>query len=123
VSNEFEIEGLEQLVSRLNALGDVGKELEKRAVKEGAEIMRNAIEEAVPRSYRHSNHAKDHIVIGEIEDGKIPIGPDKKNWYLMFPEFGTSKQPAQGFMSKAFNDTKAEAQSKIAEVVRGSLNL
>jgi HK97 gp10 family phage protein len=35
----------------------------------------------------------------------------------------TSKQPAQGFMERAFNDTKNEVKQTIAEVIREELNL
>lgn len=123
MADGFNIEGLDDLMSRLRQMGDMGKEVEEKALKKGAEIMRDALESSVPVSARTSNHARDHIVIGEIEDGKIPIGPDKKHFYLQFPEFGTSKQPAQGFMERAFNDSKDEAQRAVAEVLKEELGL
>jgi HK97 gp10 family phage protein len=119
----FELEGFDQITSRLLAMGEEGKVIEEKAVKEGAKIMRDRIEEAIPESYRNADHSKDHIIIGEMKNGVIPIGPDQKHYYLRFPEFGTSKQPAQGFMSRAFNDSKDDAQSEIASVVRRVLGI
>lgn len=118
----FEIEGLNELLMRLNSLGEQADQVKEKALKAGAEIIRDEIERNVPESER-SDHAKDHIVIGGIEDDVIKIGPDKKHFYLMFPEFGTSKQPAQGFVERSFNGSKAEAQRKIAEVIREELGL
>lgn len=103
-------------------MGDEGKDIEDKALKKAAPIMREAIEVGIPESQR-SDHAKDHIVIGEIKDGVIPIGPDSKHYYLRFPEFGTSKQPAQGFMERAFKDAKNEAKQAIADVINEELRL
>jgi HK97 gp10 family phage protein len=122
VSNGFRLAGFDELISRLREMGDEGKNIEEKALKKGAEIMRNVIEDGVPESERR-DHAKNHIVVGEIKDGVIPIGPDKKHWYLRMPEFGTSKQPAQGFMERAFKDSKNEAKQAMADVISEELRL
>lgn len=119
----LEIEGLNELLTRLNSLGERADETKEKALKAGAEIIRDEIEGNVPVSTRSGDHAKDHIVVGEMENDAVKIGPDKKHFYLIYPEFGTSKQPAQGFMERSFNSVKSEAQQKIAEVIREDLGL
>jgi HK97 gp10 family phage protein len=122
VSNGFNLAGFDELMSRLREMGDQGKEIEEKALKKGAEIMRNVIEDGVPESERR-DHSKNHIVTGEVKDGVISIGPDKKHYYLRFPEFGTSKQPAQGFIERAFKDAKDEAKQAMADAISEELRL
>lgn len=119
----FEIEGLNELLTRLNSLGEQADEIKEKALKAGAEIIRDEIERNTPVSNRRGDHAKDHIVVGEMKDDAVEIGPDKKHFYLKYAELGTSKQPAQGFMERSFNSAKGEAQSKVAEVIREELGL
>jgi HK97 gp10 family phage protein len=123
VSNGFELAGFDELMARLREMGDEGKQIEEKALNKAAPIMRDAIESGTPESNLPKEHAKNFIVVGEVKDGIIPIGPDEKHYYLRFPEFGTSKQPGQGFIEKAFNDTKEEAKQAIAEAIREELNL
>jgi len=121
--NGFELSGFEDLMGFLKNMGSEGKRIEEKALKVGAEILREEIEANIPASELEKSHAKDHIIIGEIKDGKIPIGPDHGHYYLRFPEFGTSTQPAQGFMDRAFKNKKNEALQVISEVVWDELGL
>jgi HK97 gp10 family phage protein len=123
VANGFELTGFEDMMGFLRNMGEAGKRIEKKALESGAEIIRSEIESNTPKSQLNKEHAKEHIVIGEIKNGIIPIGPDHGSYYLRFPEFGTSTQPAQGFMERAFNNKKVEAQRAIADVVRDELGL
>lgn len=119
----FDVSGLNELMDRLQNMGEQGKEIEEKALKAGAEIFRDEIEANTPVYPGGNDHGKDFIVVGDVKDGQIPIGPDNKHYYLRFPEFGTSKQPAQGFMERAFNDKKSEAQQAIVEVIKEELSL
>lgn len=119
----FDLSGMNELISRLNSMGREGQQIEEKALKAGAKVVRDAIEEATPVSALPKNHAKDHIVISEVEDGKVSIGAGKDQFYLQFVEFGTSKQTAQPFMSTAFNRTKDEAKKEMSRVIRNELNL
>lgn len=119
----FQLSGFEDLMGFLRNMGSEGKRIEEKALKAGAEILREEIEANTPTSDLEKTHAKDHIIIGEIKDGKIPIGPDHGHYYLRFSEFGTSTQPAQGFMERSFKNKKRDAQRAIAEVVKDELGL
>ncbi|MGE7216588.1 HK97-gp10 family putative phage morphogenesis protein [Priestia koreensis] len=120
----FDLSGMNELIARLNSMGrEDGEQIEEKALKAGAKVVRDAIEEATPVSALPKNHAKDHIVISEVTDGKVSIGGGKDQFYLQFVEFGTSKQTAQPFMSTAFNRTKDEAKKEMSRVIRNELNL
>jgi HK97 gp10 family phage protein len=88
MSDGFEIAGLDQLLNRLRQMGDEGKNIEEKALKKAAPIMRDAIEAGTPESELPKAHAKNFIAVGEVKDGVIPVGPDGKHYYLRFPEFG-----------------------------------
>jgi HK97 gp10 family phage protein len=119
----FDVSGLNELMARLRNMSNQGKEIEEKALKAGAQIFRDQIEENTPVYPFGNDHGKDFIVVGEVKEGTVPIGPDGKHYYLRFPEFGTSKQPAQGFIERAFNDKKSDAQQAIVEVINEELGL
>lgn len=119
----FELAGMDDLLVRLQTMSEAGKPIEEKALKAGAEIFRDEIESNTPKSSLKHPHAKDFIAVGEVKDGAIPIGPDKKHWYLRYPEFGSSKQTAQGFIERSFNNKKDEVQALIARVIREELGL
>lgn len=40
--------------------------------------------------------------------GEVAIGPDRAHFYMRFAEFGTSRQPAQRFLTAAYEEQKLE---------------
>lgn len=111
----LDLKGMDELIAKLERLGhaEIAKE---RALDAGASYMRDKIAANTPRSNIAHEHAADHIIVSKKEDSR-EIGPAHGYSYLRFPEFGTSKQPAQGFMSKTFH----EEIGKTREIMRDSL--
>ncbi|MCO7175557.1 HK97-gp10 family putative phage morphogenesis protein [Sporolactobacillus kofuensis] len=116
----LKFEGMDDLLSKLSQL-EHPEFAKERALDVGAEHMRQKIAESVPRG-SGSDHAADHIIVKK-ENGTREIGPDHGYWYLKFPEFGTSTQPAQGFMAKTFHAEIKTTQNKMADSIRKDLGL
>jgi len=124
-NGDFEIEGYNELLKKLaNLGGKLENEITEEALLEGAEPVRAKVEENTPKSALKKEHAKAHIVIKRTNlKGKISIEPAKDFWYLKFPEFGTSSQPAQQFFERSAREATAEARKRMAEVFRRRLGL
>lgn len=115
--------GMDQLLRQLEQVGNkVEGEVEKKALKEGAEHLRNKIEENTPR---RTGRLASEIVIGEIKDGNIEVGVNQqgKAFYGHFQEFGTSRQKAQPFMAPTLENESQTTQNKMANVIKRELGL
>ena len=130
MSAELETKGFEEILNNLQSLGRKGSRIENIALKSGGEIVRKQVEENAQRSNIDHEHLKDNIVCSNIKNKmgvkSIEVKVDKKNtkiFWDVFNEFGTSKMPANHFMSNGFNDSKEEALSKITEVMIEGLKL
>lgn len=94
MANEFKIEGIEDLTSRLYALGEkIANRAANKALREGAEVLRQGISKRAPRSKSNTDHIADNIVKSSVRTSKhgvkhIIVGPDKKHFYGKFLEFG-----------------------------------
>ncbi|ERI10894.1 phage protein, HK97 gp10 family [Aneurinibacillus aneurinilyticus ATCC 12856] len=134
---------MEQLLNKLQSLGNRAKTVENQAVKAGAEILRNEIAARTPRSssprqpdsssqsWRTGQHAADNIKISGVKqkDGAkiIEVGIQKGDrshyFYLKFLEWGTTKISAQHFMASAVAEKRTEATRKVHEIIKRALNL
>lgn len=139
----MEVQGMEQLLNKLQSLGNRAKTVENQAVKAGAEILRNEIAARTPRSssprqpdspsqsWRTGQHAADNIKISSVKqkDGAkiIEVGIQKGDrshyFYLKFHEWGTSKMSARPFMAPAVAEKRTEATRKVHEIIKRALNL
>lgn len=69
-------------------------------------------------------HAKDHVVVGNVKDGTIDVGYDKDvSWRMHFIEFGTIKQKPQAFVQKTQAQIEDEVTEIIAKEIRKRLGL
>lgn len=123
MANEFKVEGIEDLMARLNSLGEkIATRTENKALREGAEVLREGISKRAPRD---TGGLAENIVksgVKQAEIGKyIEVGPDSKHFYGLFHEFGTVKMPAQPFMGPALEEDSKEVMNTIAEVLREEL--
>jgi HK97 gp10 family phage protein len=59
----------------------------------------------------HSEVLEPH----EGEIARVGVGPDETGWYLRFPEFGTSKQPARPWLRPAVDGRMGDFQETLAE--------
>lgn len=125
-NGNFEIQGYEELLKKLAGLSqDLQGSIEEEALEEGAKPIRDAVEQEAPVSDVDKKHAKDNIIIVKRSKikGRIYVQPAPDYYYLKFPEFGTSSQPANPFFERALNKSKEEARRRIAAVIQRRLGL
>lgn len=46
---------------------------------------------------------------------EVAIGPDRAHFYMRFAEFGTSRQPAQRFLTAAYEEQKVEVLVEVTQ--------
>ena len=122
---KIELEGMQELIDKVNKLGREGNKIKKAALEKSAAIVKESMEKKAPRSKESKRHMADNIKVSEMEntDGVdyIKIGPDKGDisefYYSKFTEWGTSKIPAQHWASKSVK----ENQKKINETIKEEL--
>ncbi|MBP2028696.1 HK97 gp10 family phage protein [Acetoanaerobium pronyense] len=122
---KIELEGMQELIDKVNKLGSKGDEIKKDALNKAGQIVKETMEKKAPRSKENKRHMADHIEVSDIErsDGIdfVKIGPDKGDvsefFYSKFTEWGTSKIPAQHWASKSVK----ENQKKINELIKEEL--
>jgi HK97 gp10 family phage protein len=119
--SELTFTGMDELLSRLEQLGEQSESVKKKALEEGAEVIRAEIESNTRRG-KDNDHMADHIVT-IIEEEKAVIGPESKYFYSHFLEFGTKKMAAKPVMGPAYESKKEAAKDKMAEVIREELGL
>ena len=139
----LDISGMDEILSTIEYMGIEGKRVEGKALKKAAnlineEIKANAPTSAVPRQpkektqlWRTGKHAKTLLKISGVKSKNgqkfvlagLQKNDNSKAFYLKFYEFGSSKTPANHFMSRAYQTKKDEAKEAIKEELRKALNL
>ncbi|MTI71087.1 MAG: hypothetical protein FH751_12630 [Firmicutes bacterium] len=122
---KLELQGMDELIDRVNKLGEKGEDIKRNALKKAGKFVKESMEKKAPRSDLSKKHMADHIEVSEIEneDGVdfIKIGPNKGDnsefYYSKFTEWGTSKIPAQHWAEKSV----LENRKKINEVIKEEL--
>jgi HK97 gp10 family phage protein len=112
---------MNELLQRLEQIGEQAEAVKKKALEEGAEIIRAEVESMAPRG-QGNDHMADGIITN-IKNNVAVIGPGAEFYYAHFLEFGTKKMAAKPFMGPAFESKKREAKDKMAEVIREELGL
>lgn len=109
--------------SAYKALGKTEKQFEKAAVKAvevAGEYASTQLKKNTPVDYDTKTHMKDHIVYSKPTKSKpvSEVGFDKEvAWRASFVEFGTIKQPPQGFIQKTMRDI----ESKVADIIQSEM--
>lgn len=63
-------------------------------------------------------HAKEHVVIGPVQSGRIEIGYDEDvAWRIHFIEFGSIQHRPQGFVQK----TQQQIEEQVTEIIADEL--
>lgn len=122
---KIELEGMQELIDKVNKLGNLGTEIKKKALDKAGAMVKSSMEEKAPRSELTKRHMADNIKVSEIEreDGVdfVKIGPNKGDnsefFYSKFTEWGTSKITAQHWAEKSV----LENRKKINEVIKEKL--
>ncbi|WP_241475258.1 HK97-gp10 family putative phage morphogenesis protein [Priestia flexa] len=111
--------GLETLQKQLKQLENIGDQIVAKALRAGAEVLR---QEIIKRAPRHTGNLIEKIIVSKVVEGHIDIGPEVKGaFYARFLEYGTSKMPAKPFIEPAFLVVKDKIQAVMAEVVQQEL--
>lgn len=121
----IELEGMQELIDRVNKLGSQGTEIKKKALDKAGALVKESMEQKAPRSELSKKHMANNIKVSEIEseDGIdfVNIGPNKGDnsefFYSKFTEWGTSKIPAQHWAENSVLENK----KKINEVIKEEL--
>lgn len=110
----------------------------KDALKEGAIIIENAMRDEAPEGEYHwlkgtmTSQAETHVVGGK-DSAAVRIGPDRTlldptprkesepkpaSVIAQFVELGTVRDPANAFMTRAFESVKEEAENAVVEKLK-----
>jgi len=125
---KLELEGMEELIDKVNKLGEKGEVIKKKALDKAGELVKSTMETRAPKSEETKRHMAENIQVSEIqkENGVdfIKIGPNKGDnsefFYSKFTEWGTSKIPAQHWAEKSVLENKREINETIKiELQRG----
>lgn len=127
--SKIELEGMQELIDKINKLGEKGEEIKKNALDKAGNLVKNSMEKKAPRSDESKKHMADNIKVSDIEkvDGVdfIKIGPNKGDssefFYSKFTEWGTSKIPAQHWAKNSVLENKKEINEIIREELKRGL--
>lgn len=127
---KIELEGMNELLDRINKLGEASQKIKKKALDKSGELVKESMERKAPRSNEAKKHMADYIKVSEVrnEDGVdyVQIGPNKgdnsKFFYSKFTEWGTSKIPAQHWAEKSVLENQKEINKVITEELRKGID-
>lgn len=128
---KIELEGMQELIDKVNKLGSRGTEIKKKALDKAGVLIKSSMEEKVPRSELTKRHMADNIKVSEIEseDGIdfVKIGPNKGDnsefFYSKFTEWGTSKIPAQHWAENSVLENRKKINDVIKEELERGLDV
>lgn len=121
----LELEGIQELIDKVNKLGSRGTKIKKKALDKAGAMVKEGMEQKAPRSDMSKKHIADNIQVSEVETVNgvdfVQIGPNKGDnsefFYSKFTEWGTSKLPAQHWAENSV----LENRKKIDEVIKEEL--
>lgn len=122
---KLELEGMQELIDKVNKLGNRGTEIKKKALDKAGAMVKESMEQKAPRYESNKKHMADNIQVSEVETVNgvdfVQIGPNKGDnsefFYSKFTEWGTSKLPAQHWAENSV----LENRKKIDEVIKEEL--
>lgn len=124
----MELEGMDNLIRRIEEMGKAGVRVENKALKKAGELI---VEEAKNNVPVKTEKLKKGLKVSGVrkKNGNkfvlagIQKGDNSKIFYGKFLEFGTSKMKAQPFMGPAYESKKEEAKEIIKQELKNALNL
>lgn len=126
---KIELEGMQELIDRVNKLGAKGETIKKKALDKAGNLVKGSMEKKAPRSSLSKKHMADNIKVSDIEKENgmdfVEIGPNKGDnsefFYSKFSEWGTSSQPAQHWAENSVLENKREINNIIKEELQRGL--
>ena len=127
---DIELQGMQELLDSLTALGRRGSRIENKALKAAAKPILDAATSTNAFSDR-SGEGRSGLKISRVKtkgDTKtVLVGIEKGDiseiFYMKFLEFGTSKMPARPFLQPAYESKKSEAIRILKEEFQKGLGL
>jgi len=125
---DLEVEGMNELLAKVNELGKRGNTIQNKALLKAAEPI---LEDAIKNAPEMTGKGKIGLKIsrpkfkGDTKYVLIGIGKGdiSEIFYMKFHEFGTSKIVAKPYLGPAYEKNKNRAIEIIKEEVRRGLNL
>ena len=117
----IELTGLEELIKRVNNLGQRSEFIKRRAIIKAANIIKDSMVGKAPRSSLNKPHLADNINIRITDDNTAYIGPDDNFDYAKYTNYGTSEIKAMHWLEKSVLENKAEIQRVIKEELERGL--
>ena len=121
---DMKLEGMENLLSEIENLGNAGSRIENKALREAGDVVKEAIQKETPI---RSGKLKESITVSRVKnkDGakQVEVGPDKDVFYSKFVEFGTIKMKANPFMARGYEVSKENAMETIEKNLKEGLGL
>ena len=126
----IELEGMHELIAKVNKLGTKGTAIKKRALDKAGKLVKASMEDKAPRSDQSKTHMADNIAVSDVKqkDGVdfVQVGPTKGDnspfFYSKFTEWGTSKIPATHWAEKSVRENKGKINQVIREELERGLN-
>ena len=123
----IEIDGMDEILRKLEQLGDQGKQAESTALLRAGDIFKESIQSETPVRTEKLRRSINRSGV-KLKDGvrQVEVGPDKpgkRSHVARFLEFGTVKMKANPFMARGYEKSKAEAMAIIADELRKGLGL
>lgn len=122
--------GIEELLKQLEGKIDDINALKSKALKKGAEIIKQEMENNLAVSM-DNRHVKDFIIITDVKKESmvdtdyVLVGPTDENnnefYYARMLEFGTSKMSPQPWAEKAIITTRSRVLQVIADTLKEAL--
>jgi HK97 gp10 family phage protein len=119
----IELTGLEELIKKVNDLGQRGEIIKRRAINRATNIIKDSMKSKAPRSDSNKPHLADNIIIKISDDNTAYVGPDDNFDYAKYTNYGTSKIKAQHWLEKSVLENKAEINRVIKEELERGLGL
>lgn len=132
MSVKMEVDGLDNIINRLESMGKSGSRLEGESLKVAGEVI---VEEARNNLESHGNvrtgKLKEGLKVGKVRKKGIrkyvEVGITKEdnseNFYGKFLEWGTSKMSAKPFLIPAYENKKNEAKKIIIDELKKGIGL
>jgi len=125
MSVEVKFDGMDELLRKIEELGQKGSRIENTALKMAGEYLAKEMKQEAPVQTGELSYSIEVSNVKQKQGQKyVEVGPNKKtNWRAKFLEFGTSKMRANPFMSRAYEKNKDKVQEIIAQKLKEGLGL
>lgn len=127
---EMELEGVDELIKKIEELGKRGSRIENKALKKAGQVIVDEAKKTTAFTDRTGKLRKGLKVSGvRSKDGNkyvlagIQKDDNSEIFYGKFLEFGTSKMNARPFLGPAYESKKDEARKVIIQELKKGLGL